>query len=107
MIATLKAKKIVWDANLANPKNLEIFAVTADGTDFKTREPKHPSLSRDNTACSKKVNTVKYKVELAVHRAKVVHIAGPFKGGVHDLEMFRRGGLKEKLKRLNQKIRDF
>jgi hypothetical protein len=108
-IAAMKAKKIVWDANLANPKNLEIFAITTDGTDFKTHEPKHPSLPRDNTACSKKVNSaaVKYEVALAVHRAKVVHIAGPYKGGVHDLEVFRRGGLKEKLKHLNRKIRDF
>jgi hypothetical protein len=39
----------------------------------------------------------KYEVVLAVHRAKVVHIAGPFKGGTHDLEMFGQGGLKEKL----------
>jgi hypothetical protein len=38
-----------------------------------------------------------YEIAMSVHRAKCVHIAGPFKGGVHDLDIFRQGGLKEKL----------
>ncbi len=29
--------------------------------------------------------------------AKCVHIAGPYRGGEHDLEVFRQSGLKEKV----------
>jgi hypothetical protein len=46
----------------------------------------------------------KHEVALSVHKAKCVHIAGPFKGGVHDLEMFRRGGLKAKIESLKAKL---
>jgi hypothetical protein len=49
----------------------------------------------------------KYEIAMAVNRPKCVHIAGPFKGGTHDLEMFRQGGLKEKLQALNVKLRNF
>jgi hypothetical protein len=108
-IAALKSKKIVWDDNVANPKNLEIFTLSLDGTDYKMNETKHKTLPRDNGACSHKMKhaAAKYEIAMAVHRPKCVHIAGPFKGGTHDLEMFRRGGLKEKLQALNVKIRNF
>jgi hypothetical protein len=33
-IVALKAKKIVWDVNADHPNNLEIYAVSMDGTDF-------------------------------------------------------------------------
>jgi hypothetical protein len=102
-IAAMKKKKIRWEY-VTKEENLEIFAISDDGTDFKLQEWKHPTLPRDNTGCSHKMKhaAAKYEVVLAVHRAKVVHIAGPFKGGTHDLEMFRQGGLKEKLTLLNR-----
>jgi hypothetical protein len=105
-IAALKEKKIRWE-HVTKKENLEIIAVSDDGTDFKLNEWKHPTLPRDNAGCSQKMKhaAAKYEVVLAVHRAKVVHIAGPFKGGTHDLEMFRQGGLKEKLIRLNRTVR--
>jgi hypothetical protein len=108
-IAALKSKKIVWDDNIAKSKNLEIFCITIDGTDFKINEPKHKTLPRDNGACSHKMQhaAAKYEIALAVHRPKCVHLAGPFFGGTHDLEMFRRGRLKEKLQALNVQIRNF
>jgi hypothetical protein len=108
-IAALKSKKIVWDDNVANPKNLETFTLSLDGTDYKMNETKHKTLPRDNGACSHKMKhaAAKHEIAMAVHRPKCVHIAGPFKGGTHDLEMFRRGGLKEKLQALNVKIRNF
>ena len=92
---------------MASADHLEIIALSTDGVDFKKNEDKHPTLPRDNSACSHKMNhgAVKYEVTLAVQRAKCVHIAGPFKGGIHDMEMFRQGGLKEKLLSLNRTIR--
>jgi hypothetical protein len=104
-ITAMKSKKISMD-NVDGPQHLEIFSITDDGTDFKTNKPNHPTLPRDNGACSKKVNhaAVKYEIAIAVQRAKVVHLAGPFKGGTHDLVMFQRGGLKEKLIQMNASI---
>ena len=103
-VAALKAKKIVWDAD---SRGMDIFAFSHDGTDFKLQEQKHPVKNRDNTACSQKMNhgAAKYEVALSVFRPKCVHIAGPFKGGVHDKTMFWKGGLKEKLKHLNREVR--
>ena len=49
-------------------------------------------------------SAIKYEITLSLQRPKCVHIAGPFKGGVHDLEMFRQGGLKEKLIEMNKTI---
>ncbi len=87
-IATKKAKKIRWE-HVANEGRLEIVSISDDGTDFKLQEWKHATLPRDNAGCSHKMKhaAAKYEVVLSVHRAKVVHIAGPFKGGTHDLEM--------------------
>jgi hypothetical protein len=109
-ITALKSKKIVWDDNVANPKNLEIFCITIDGTDFKINELEHKTLPRDNRACSHKTQhaAAKYEIALAVHRPKCFHLAGLFFGGTHDLEMFRCGRLKEKiLQALNVQIRNF
>ena len=107
---TFKAKKIVWDDSaVAKPKNLEKICIMIDGTDFKINKPKHKTLPRDNGACSHKMQhtAAKYKIALAVHHPKCFHLAGPFFAGTHDLEMFRRGGLKEKIQALNVQIRNF
>jgi hypothetical protein len=68
----MKSKKIVWDDNIANPKNLEIFCLSVDGTDFKVTEPKHKTLPRDNGACSQKMKhaAAKYEIAMAVHSPK-------------------------------------
>jgi hypothetical protein len=100
-IAALKVKKIVWDPAL-DETNTAVFGLSVDGTDFRMWEQKHPDLPRDPGQCSIKFkhSAAKYEIALSVFRAKCVHIAGPFRGGCHDLDMFRaEGGLKEKLKR--------
>jgi hypothetical protein len=86
-IAALKSKKIVWDENIAG---MESFLISVDGTYFKVNEPRHPTLPRDNSMCSHKMKhaAAKCEVALSVHQPKCVHMSGPFKGGVHDLEMF-------------------
>lgn len=98
-IAAMKAKKIVWPANF-NSQETERFIVSVDGTDFKIWEPKHPTLPIDRRYCSHKFNhaAVKYEIVLSVKQSKCVLINGPFRGGIHDLDMLRAvGGLKEKL----------
>jgi hypothetical protein len=97
-IAALKAKKIVWDPRL-NDQNSEIFVVTIDGTDFRIWEKKHPTLPRENGQCSKKFNhgAVKYEIAISIFTAKVVWISGPFRGGEHDMNMLRQGGLLDKI----------
>ena len=96
-IAAMKAKKIVWEPRLDDP-NSEKFIITVDGTDFKVREKKHPTLPVDTLQCSKKFNhgALKYEIALSVFRPKCVWISGPHRGGKHDLTIFREG-LKAKM----------
>ena len=93
-IAALKALKIVWDPRLNN-MDPEFCVVTIDGTDFRTWERKHPTLNQDRKQCLKKFNhaAVKYEIAISVYTSKVVWINGPFRGGIHDLTMFRKGDL--------------
>jgi hypothetical protein len=105
-IAAMKAKKISMD-HVDSEEHVEFLSLTTDGVDFAVREEKHPTLPMDTKACSHKMNqaAAKYGIALALRRAKCVHICGPYKGGVHDLVMFREGGLKDELLRMNQTIR--
>jgi hypothetical protein len=65
------------------------------------------TMTTPNQTPNRKQAPSKYEVVvMAVHRSKVLHIAGPFKGGTHDLEMFRQGGLKEKPTLPNRTIGD-
>lgn len=105
-ISSLKGKKICWE-NVSSPEHLEILAVLVDGIDCHLRKQKHCTLPRDNKGCSHKFNkyTAKYEIAMAVHRPKCVHIAGPYKGGVHDLTIFDKSGLRQKINNMNKTIR--
>lgn len=96
-IAALKERKIVWPAHLDDPL-AETFIVSVDGTDFRVNELKHDELPRDNAQCSHKFNhgAVKYEIAMAIFSSKCVWVNGPFRGGMHDLVMFREG-LKQKV----------
>ncbi len=96
-IAALKEKKIKWNRQ-CREECKEIFAVTVDGVDFKTWEPKHPTLPMDKKYFSKKFNKsgLRYEIAISVQDSKVVWINGPFPAAEHDVEIFRRG-LKDKL----------
>ena len=97
-IASLKDRKIVWDPRLDDP-NAELVVLSVDGVDFRTWERKHHHYNIDTAAASHKFKhcAAKYEIVVSVWDSKVVHVAGPFPGGTHDLEMFRQSGLKEKL----------
>lgn len=98
-IASLQKKKIVWDASL-DAADTEIFAISADGVDFKLWERQHPEMPVDTKAMSHKFRScgAKYIIALSVYKPKCVFIEGPFPGGKGDLEMFRESGLMKKLK---------
>jgi hypothetical protein len=104
-IAALKAKKIVWDDSL-NDANTQIFVISVDGIDFRMWEKKHPTLPINTKDCSRKFNhgAVKYELAVSIFRPKCVWINGPFRGGKHDMTIFREDGLKAKMLFTQSKI---
>lgn len=65
--------------------------MSIDGTDCKTWEPKHPTLSQDRRQMSSKFKHagLKYLIAVAIHENKCVFIDGPHRGGKHDITIFR------------------
>jgi hypothetical protein len=81
---------------------MEKFVLTIDGVDCEMNEIQHPKFNIDKNVCSvkKKHAAAKYELGITVHHARCCYMNGPYKGGVHDLEMFRQGPVKEKLQEL-------
>jgi hypothetical protein len=102
-IAALKDLKIYSPDSIMD-KNLELFPYTIDGVDCLTREIKHPKFNIDKGACSHKFNkcAAKYELAISVHHARCCYINGPYKGGEHDLKMFRQGKMKKKMQDLSK-----
>jgi hypothetical protein len=98
-IANLAKKKIVWDRSV-DSKDTEVYAISADGVDFKMWEKKHDIYPIDTKAMSHKFKScgAKYIIALSVFRPKCLFIEGPFIGGKGDLDMFRDSGLMQKMK---------
>ena len=98
-IANLSKKKIVWGKSV-DSKETEIYAISADGVDFKLWERKHPKYPIDTKAMSHKFNScgAKYLIALSVFQPKCLFIEGPFRGGMGDMDMFRDSGLMKKMK---------
>lgn len=99
-IASMMEKKIKWKKSLSS-SDMEIFAISADGVDFKMWERKHPDLPVDTKAMSHKFKScgAKYIIALSVFEPKCVFIEGPFRGAKHDLDIFRESGLMKKLQK--------
>lgn len=97
-IASLKEKKVVWKSALDDPETA-IFIITVDGTDFRCREPKHPTMPVDQKFCSHKHKhaAVRYEIALSIFTGNVVWVSDPYPAGVHDMTIFR-SGLKKKVK---------
>jgi hypothetical protein len=97
-IAALEATKIVWDPSL-DSSDTEIFVVSIDGTDFKTWEKKHETMPVDRGQMSHKFNhgAINHEIAMSVFRPQFVWISGPYRGGKHDITIFREG-LKQKIK---------
>ena len=94
-VAALLPTKIYWDDSLDDPSGPTVI-VTVDGKDQKRHEVQHPRYNKDRRYCSHKCATAALKWELAVaiHRQQIVHIGGPFRGGLHDSSIYN-GDLSE------------
>ena len=99
LITKLLPKKIYWDPSL-DAADTEIFAITTDGVDFKLWERQDPDFPYDPKNMSHKFKScgAKYIIALSTYRSKCVFIEGPYRGGKHDLDMFRESGLMQKMK---------
>ena len=97
-IEALGNDKIKWDQSL-DAADTEIFAITTDGVDFKTWERQDPELPFDSKNMSHKFKgcAAKYIIALSTYRSKCVMIAGPYRGGKPDLEIFKECGLMQKM----------
>ena len=90
IIAGLCKTKIVWDKDLDDP-NTERFIVSVDGVDFEIWEKKHRLFNQNKKMCSKKHNGagLKYEIAMSTFKSKCVWIRGPFRGGKHDISIYR------------------
>jgi hypothetical protein len=116
-IAALYETKIYWHESLNDP-NGPIVVCSVDGKDQKRYEVQHPRYSKDKRYCSHKCGSaaLKWEVAVAINRQQIVHIGGPFRGGLHDSsiyngdlmdvdnELFAKVGIKEPYVPLEQKI---
>ena len=102
-IADLCSKKIVWPEWL-NSEGAAMHAIAADGVDFKMWERQHAEFPVDTKAMSQKFKACGAKCifALSAHHAKCVFIAGPFRGGQHDIDTFRESGLMQKMTDVNK-----
>lgn len=111
-IAALSKKVIFWTSDL-DAVNTAVRILSVDGVDFRTWERSdHPKFNIDTEDCSHKHNhaAAKYEIALHVFKPQCVWIQGPFRGGKHDLDIFREGkngqSLKGKVKPWKKVIAD-
>ena len=73
--------------------------LSVDGVHCRIQEPKHPTESKDSTYYSHKFRQsgLDYELGIAAFENKLVWMNGPFKAGRHDITIFRRAGLKDKI----------
>jgi hypothetical protein len=100
-IGSLKAIKIQ-----ANFTIDEIYAISANGIDFKIWEKKHPKYKIDTKACSHKFKVcgAKSLIALSLEEAKCVFFAGPYLAGVSDSETMVESGLQDLLLQHNKVV---
>ena len=86
-----------WDDE--DDPHCELFIIGIDGTDCKTNERQHETFPMDRQLMSHKFKhaAVKYEIGVAIYEDKIVWVNGPFRGGKHDLTIFREDGLKDRM----------
>ena len=96
-IAQLKPHKIKWDVRLHETEDDFVYSI--DCVDFRCWEKQHPDFPIDKKMYSKKFAhaAFKYEIAISVWESRVMWVAGPFMPSVHDLKVFRRSGLKDKV----------
>jgi len=96
-IQALKEKMIVWPED--HEWGEDIFIITVDGTHFRIHEPTHPTKSQDKSYYSFKYKSsgCSYEIGIRVHDGKCVWLNGPFKSSMHDFNIFKNHGLRDKI----------
>ena len=95
-IHALKAKKIVWSADLDNHCT-EILAISVDGVNFCSWEKKHQHSTRTQSFCEHNSCEFKHEIGIMTYQPKIVWLKGPIRCGKGDHDVFREDRLKEKL----------
>ena len=93
-IGALKAELVVW------PESWDtIFTMTIDGVHFCIKEPTDDVYKFVRGVFSHKFGSagLDYEIAISTFTQQVVHIAGPFRAGRNDVQIFREEGLKEKI----------
>jgi hypothetical protein len=101
--------QIVWpDYWLPGSQYVPHFLLSVDGIHCQIFEPKHPTLSKDKSFYSHKFNQsgLDYELGIAAYESKLVWMNGPFKASRHDVTIFRRAGLNEKIPQGHKVIAD-
>ena len=86
-----------WDDT--DDPHCEKIIVGIDGTDYKINRQQHETFPMDLQLMPHKFKHagLKYKIGVAIFEDKIVCINGPFKGGKHDLTIFREDSLKGRM----------
>lgn len=76
-------------------EDVPVFLLTVDGVHCRVQEPQHPTKSKHTAYYSHKFKTsaLDYELGISVFDNALVWMNGPFKGGRHDITIFRRAGL--------------
>lgn len=91
-LALYSIKVIDFSKRKRNLPANAVASISVDGTDFKTREP-HPFNPKVK---SHKYNgaALKYEVAISIYSGDIVWVGGPYRGGKHDLTIFRESLMK-------------
>ena len=93
-IGLLKDDLIVWPDSWDTT-----FTVTVDGVHFRIKEPGDKKYKFVKGVFSHKFGSagLDYEIAISIFTQQVVHIAGPFRAGRGDLDIFREEGLMAKI----------
>ena len=95
-IASLVSHKIKWDTRM-DEADSEIFVLSSDGTDYRTREKSSNGLNKDPKNCSYKSRhcAVRYEIAISVRTGMPVWLNGPFRGAAGEKTIYKEGLAKK------------
>ena len=102
-IQALKDEKIVWPTE--EELGDDIWIGTVDGTHIKTEEPRDLERPKNKKAFSYKNHAagLSYELVLSLWNSKIIWMSGPYLASVHDTKILALGGLRDKMRSLNNR----
>jgi hypothetical protein len=98
-MAALKELKVVWPEKFMDPSS-HIYCLAFDGVDYAVWEKPSERYNIDSGMHSHKFKkaALRYLFAVDIWESRCVHVSGPVKAGeIQDIELWRRGGLKDKM----------